>query len=354
MKALYLPGPSYHDEQAKVYAGWWHILEYQRQAIEQAGYKVVVPEVPKEYIDYASSFSQIASYSLYTSQFLDSYIDLVVTAPSYGHHTIFRKGLVTSKVITYVWNQADWFRDQQLLPEYKKFNAEYRTLPINTLMNEMALKLSDRVIANSNLTKRTHSKIIPASKISVASWGVDSERFHPGDREGFKVLFFGSDPIRKGFTYLWEALKLCHEALGNFEFWVLGCNPLGKELPPNVKVFGLVPNAQVPEIIRQCHVLVLPTLEDGMPLAVQECLASGVVPITTECAAEAFDHYRSGFVMAYRDPLAIVKYLKLLKDDPTLLNNMSKEARRVAETQTWTKFRSDFTSILKEVQNAAA
>jgi len=118
-RALYLPGPAYHDAHVKETAGWWHILAYQREAIEQAGYDVVVPEVPAGYIDYASSFSQIASYSLYVSQFLDSYVDLVVASPSYGHHTIFKKGPVTPKVVTYCWNQSDRFRDKQVKPEYE-------------------------------------------------------------------------------------------------------------------------------------------------------------------------------------------------------------------------------------------
>lgn len=356
MKALYLPGPAYHDRQVKVHAGWWHILEYQRQAIEQAGYEVIVPEIPAEYIDNTSSFSQIASYSLGALSIGEKeVVDLVVGAPSFAHHTIIRiAGSIP--IVTYVWNQADWFRDQQLISEYKKFDAEYRTLPINTIMNELSLKLSTRVIANSHYTKSTHAKIVPESKIGVASWGVDSERFHPAEtREGFKVLFFGSDMVRKGFTYLWNALRLCRESLGDFEFWVLGCNPFKDELPPNIRMFGLVPNTQVPEIIRQCHVMVLPTLEDGMPLAVQECMASGVVPITTECAAEAFSdgiYGASGFIIPYRDSGAIVKHLRLLKDNPDLLNAMSKAARRAAETQTWESFKWSFASIIKEVTNA--
>ena len=350
MRALYCPSSSYFDEGVKQYAGWWRILEYQKEAIEGAGYEVICPQVPGEYLDKASSFSEIGSYSLYLSQFVDDTIDLVIGAPSFAHHSIFRASANPKiKKVVCLWNQADWFRQKQVAPEYKKFGIPFPTLPINTLMNELSLKLSDTVIANSHFTRKTHAEIVPESKIKVAMWGVDSERFHPGGREGFKVLFFGSNPVRKGFTYLWEALTSCRESLGDFEFWVLGCEPVSGELPPNMKVFGLVPNVQVPEIIRQCHVMVLPTLEDGMPLGVQECMASGVVPIATECAAEAFEHYRSGFVIPYRDPEAIARYLVVLRDNPVLLGCMSKEARRKAETQTWAKYKQQFADILKEV-----
>ena len=353
MKALYIPSSSYHDMHAKTYAGWVKILEYQEAAIRQAGFDVTVVEVPENYIDDASSFSQIASYSLYVGIFsMMNKFDLIIGSPSYAHHAFFLNNNLPKR-IGVVWNQADWFRDKQLQEEFERNDSDYPTLPINNLMNEVSLSLCDRVIANSHFVKKTHAELVPEEKISIAPWGVDSEMFFPATEKppGLRVLFFGSNPIRKGLTYADRAVIDAGEAVS--EFWVLGCSPEKLDVPENskVRVLGMVPHAEVPEIIRQCHVLLLPTLEDGMPLAVQEAMACGVVPITTEVGAEAFDDCRSGFVVPYRDPGAITKCLKLLHDSPDLLNTMSREARRKAETQTWVKFVNAFASIIEEVMH---
>ena len=108
----------------------------------------------------------------------------------------------------------------------------------------------------------------------------------------------------------------------------------------------MVPHAKMPALMRQAHVLVLPTLEDGNPLSVQEAMASGLVPITTEVAAEVFEDGVSGFQIPYRDPGAIAARLTELLDDPGRLQSMSEAARARAETQTWDKFKTEFSAAL--------
>ena len=48
---LYVPGPSYFDDRVREVAGWWKILDYQRQAIELAGYDVETPQVSAELLE---------------------------------------------------------------------------------------------------------------------------------------------------------------------------------------------------------------------------------------------------------------------------------------------------------------
>lgn len=361
MRALYLPGPAFGDKNVAAYAGWHKILNYQLQALCEARYGVDTFVAQPEMIDKASSLSEICSYSILAAWEAHEnaghasipLLDLIVAAPSFGFHTILlvQDSLYQRpKVVTYVWNQADWFRNKQLASEFKKFNMPYPTTKANDRMNQLALELSDCIIANSEHVKRTHAEIADGNKIHVARWGVDSKVFHPADEppSGFRALFFGGNPVRKGLTYLLEALNLLKDP--EIELWVLGCDPWGGVTQPRTRVFGMVPHAQVPEIIRQCHVLVLPTLEDGMPLAVQEAMASGVVPMTTECAADAFKDGAEGFVVPYRAPQAIAEKLSLLKRDSGLLQAMSALARRKAETQTWERFVSEFAAIIRAVQ----
>lgn len=349
MRALYLPGPSYFDENVKRFAGWWHILQYQCDAMHEAGYEVDVGVAPREWGRITPSFAKISAYSLATANYPLEEYDLIVGAPSYAHHAFFKAR--RAKKIAYVWNNADPYRRRQLEPEYRKFGRRYRddradraADEVNEIMNRQGLEACDRVIACSPFVKQTHAEVVPEEKISIANWGVDTDRFTPPEESppGFRVLFSGGDPIRKGFGYLLHALDTMHDY--GIEVWVVGSKPFREE-NKNFKQFGLVPFDEVADIYRQCHVICIPTLEDGIACAIQEGMACGLVPIATEEAAEVFDK-TCGFQVPYRDPQAIAVAIGRLKDDPCLLDQMGAAAREKAESQTWGNFKAEFAAIL--------
>lgn len=347
MKALYLPGPSYYSPQVKEQAGWWGILELQRQAIEIAGFEVLTPEINTDFVDNSSSFAKTASSSLLGAiHLVKGKFDLVVGAPSYSHHAVFM-GVVPS--ITYVWNNADWYRDMMLIPEYKAIGEAYRTQPINNVMNELSLNLCNHVIACSDFVKHTHARVVPPEKISVARWSVDWEKFRPGEKnKRFTVLFIGGDPVRKGLVYLVKAFAAL--ANPNMDLWVMGCRV---DDYPQVRSFGMVPYAEMPGLIRKCHVLVLPTLEDGIGVCVQEAMASGVVPIATEDPSEDFEHGASGFRVPYRDWESIRDYLQQLYADQELLAKMAEAAVLKAKSRHWNDFRSEFAAAISRAYEKA-
>ena len=350
VKALYIPGPSFHDPQVREYAGWAKILDYQLQGIEKAGFDVTVAEVPKEYIDAGTSFSQIASYSLYIAANypIDSY-KLIIGAQSYMHYSIMRRNPAKTRAISFVWNNADWHRDVMLKDEYAKHHGKYTTLPINTVMNDTALRMSDCVVACCPFVKNTHIQISGlANKVKVAFWGVDSEMFSPALEQPseFKVLFPGTDPIRKGLVYMLGTMRL----LQDLEIKVVLCGgQYTVRDASNFESTGMIPHSEMPDVMRQCSIVLLPTLEDGLACSVQEAMACGVVPITTDTAADPFEHNVSGFRIPYRDSEKAAEYIRLLKGNPSLLLCMSHETRIKALTQTWGKYINDLSNIIKKV-----
>lgn len=357
-RALYLPGPSYHDEGVKKYAGWHRILELQREAIQEAGYSVDTPNLNPALIDGSSSFSKIASWSLVATSFLQDRPDLIVGAPSYGHHC-FMASERASKRVAYVWNNADWYRDKMLQPAYQAARVPYPTHPINQFMNRSALDHADRIIACSPFVAKTHAQIEGIPEISIANWGVDSELFQPGEKDDyFTIVFVGGDPVRKGVRYLMEALtKITRRPVGGgrVNVWIVGCELTDNWIPIAVRdiddrirfyAWGMRPHAEMPDLLRRAHVLVLPSLEDGIALCVQEAMASGVVPIATDDPAEVFEDGVSGFKIPYRDSEAIAARLEELMQDPLRYREMAQEARAHAETRTWEKFKAEFTQCI--------
>ena len=360
MKTIFSPGPSYYDENVRQNAGWWHILELYKNGLEELGFKLFIPCVPPSLIDATTTVSKITSYDLVAASQSPLDADLFIGPPGYSLAQIMRlKGRPSSsivvakegrlhpktKVVTWVWNNADWWRDHQLADEYAKFGLPYDRSPTWRWINKTALELSDHVVACSPFVKKTHAKVVPADRISIAFWGVDSQKFTPAqsEQDGFRILFVGSDPIRKGLFYLIEAFRRMEGA----ELWVVGAQ-ITVDLP-NVKVFGMLPHEQMPGIFRQCHVQVQSTLEDGISLVVQEGMAAGVPCIGSDDVAEVFEDGVSGIRVSCRDIDGIYKALTMLKEFPEIRRKMGREARLLAEKQTWEQTKKDFKEIITRV-----
>ena len=360
MKVIFSPGPSYSDPQVRQYAGWVHILDLYKEGLEELGYDVFVPEVDPKLIDQSSTVSKILSYDIVAAQQIPGDAGLFLGPPGYsiaqmiaGRGNNWGRGMRT---FLYVWNNADWWRDKQLAEEYERFNQSYDLSPTWRWINKTALELCDHVIAESPWVKKTHAKVVPEEKISIAFWGVDSEKFYPPEVEppGFRVLFVGGDPIRKGLHYLIKAI----ENMKDCELWVVGCMPFRSHDNPHpdkvilsfrgplARQFGMVPHDRMLEIYQQCHVLCLPSLEDGIALVIQEGMACGLVPITSPEISEVFVDQDSGFKAGYRAVESIREKLEWLKHDDLRIG-MSRRARELAEQQTWKKTKEEFKEIIK-------
>ena len=351
-KAIFSPGPSYTNSETRKYAGWVVILDMYKEALGELGYEVIIPKVDSNLIDQASTVSKILSYDLVAAKQLrvtGGWLseDIFLGPPGYSliqMSTLFPYGV---RKFLYTWNNADGWRDQQLEEEYKHFNAHYDMSPTWRWINKEALKFSDHVIACSPWVKKTHAVVVPEDKISINFWGVDSERYKPPvvTPNGFNILFVGGDPIRKGLIYLLNAFR----GLTDCELWVVGCQPFA-EIPTNLKIrqFGMVPNEEIASIMSKCHVICIPTLEDGIALAIQEGMSCGLVPITTPECAEVFVDGVSGITVGYRDVDGIKEALKRLQSEPVTMAKFSQEARKQAVSQPWVNTKESFKEIIRK------
>lgn len=328
----------------RTYAGWWRILDLMREGIQEIGYEVICPQVPDEKLVRQPSLARIVSYGIMASEMVrGEAFQLVLGAPSYG--CIPMMDHVEAVSISYGWNNAPAYRNRVLEPEYVKMGSSYDHSPAGDALYELGLRKSDHVIACSPYVKKTHAEVIPDARISIARWGVDVNMFTPGvKRDRFTILFSGGDPIRKGLGYLLDAYQ---EFADVADLWLVGCNVQVDH--PSVRCFGMVPHQQMPEIVRQCHVLVLPTLEDGIALSVQESMASGVVPITTADPSEVFVDGVSGFTVPFGD----VRSIRLLLERFVLMprneyNNLCRSSRAQAEAFTWDDFKAEFKQRIRE------
>lgn len=129
----------------------------------------------------------------------------------------------------------------------------------------------------------------PPGRSSVFPVGIDIERFRPADemtRQGARerlglppagplVLFAGRLVEKKGVAIVVETCR----RLPDVHFLLLGDGPLRnllRERPANVSWRQEVRADQMPEHYQAADCLLLPSHDEGLPLVVQEAMASGV------------------------------------------------------------------------------
>jgi glycosyltransferase involved in cell wall biosynthesis len=96
-----------------------------------------------------------------------------------------------------------------------------------------------------------------------------------------------------------------------------------------------MPNFMLPDVLRSCHVMALPSLVEGFPVSVLEAMACGLPAIISEnIGGDIVEDGREGFVVPIRDPDAIAERLRLLHADSARRREMARAARAKAETFT--------------------
>lgn len=342
MRALYLPGPSYNPKTAET-AGWVKILELYHETLQELGYDVIVGGATAD-LDESSPMARYMSYGLPYLE-LATEVDLIFGAPIYSVLPLLRAPDSVTKLV-YVWNNANWWRAEQLAPEYAKYDQKFEE-PVSAIaLNTVAFKLADKVIACSPFVKKTHAKLVPENKIAITFWGVDSEQFTPGTERRYsapmlRVLFLGADPIRKGLKYLLDAAAPLH----NVEVVIAGAQ-VDLDPHPHIRNLGMIPHKDVAKLMQFCHVICIPTLEDGIALAIQEGMACGLVPISTPDASEVFG-LAEGYKVQFRNSTQITSALRELTENRELLKTKSVAARNLAVKQSWSETKNALKTIIQ-------
>lgn len=208
------------------------------------------------------------------------------------------------------------------------------------------LELADRVLVPSRFAYETFLEAgFPKAKLHLLPYGVDTERFRPGDRgkaEPFRALFVGQVGLRKGVPYLLEAWRL----LGWRDAELVLA---GRVLPemrallarhrslPGLRILGH--RGPVEEVYAAADVFVFPSLEEGCALVVLEAMASGLPVVTTPNAGVPLEDGAQGLLAPIRDPAALAAALEALRSDPARRQAMAVAARVRALGQTWDGYR---------------
>jgi alpha-maltose-1-phosphate synthase len=255
------------------------------------------------------------------------------------------------------------FQENIMAEEYARWKLPPALpMPHIAQREEQIYDLADAITVASNAARRSFIEMgVPAHKVHVIPYGVRLDRFAPAKSppkqsqpsQTFEVLFAGQISLRKGIPYLLQAfarLRHPHKRLtlvGSMQHDMRG---LMATLPTeNVVLTGSISQASVAERMRLSHVLVLPSVEEGLGLVQSQAMATGC-PVIASAATGAEDLFTDGvegFIVPNRDPAALADRLQQLADDPILQKQMSAAAlARVKLLGGWDHYGDQWDTLL--------
>jgi glycosyltransferase involved in cell wall biosynthesis len=230
----------------------------------------------------------------------------------------------------------------------------------DTVREEAIYRQADAITVPSSFVARSFVQMgVPAEKLHTIPYGVRLENFRPvaEPAEGeFNVLFAGAPGLRKGVPYLLQAFaNLQHPRK---TLWIAGyvqenLKRALKRLPKeNVEFLGPIPQTEMVERMSRSHVLVLPSIEEGLALVQAEAMACGcpVIGSTNSGGDDLYTDGVEGFTVPIRDARAIADRLQLLADDPELQRSMGAAAlQRVQSMGGWTTYGDRWEQLLLQL-----
>jgi alpha-maltose-1-phosphate synthase len=120
----------------------------------------------------------------------------------------------------------------------------------------------------------------------------------------------------------------------------------------NVTWVGTVPQLELKKWMSRSHVMVMPSLDEGMALVQGQALACGcpVIATTASGGSDLLTDGVEGFIVPIRDPEALCDRMRLLAEDPALQQRMSEAAlRRVRSLGGWQKYGDVWEELLHQI-----
>lgn len=170
--------------------------------------------------------------------------------------------------------------------------------------------------------------------------GIDFKVYPQNEAKKDKIVitFVSRLRPRKGHKYLFEALALLKNELENVEVRIVGDGQMRSRLEEQVRnmnlknVCFLGSRKDIPELLGQSDIFVLPTTSDTLPISIIEAMFARQAILTTNCGGipEIIQDYYSGLIAAPADSVQLAEKLLLLLKHDKLRNVLAENAMEYA------------------------
>ena len=214
-------------------------------------------------------------------------------------------------------------------------------------------RLSTRVIACGGEIGRSmiDQEHLPPDKVVVVANGINLRRFDRTDRSAFrKELGIADDCVllgvvgrlhpQKGHLCLLEALTKLSGATPAFLCVLIGSGVMHDEIRDAIQRLGLSQRvimtgqrSDIPEVLAALDVLVMPSLWEGLPMALLEAMASHTAVVATAVGAipDVIDDGVNGLLVPPNDSSSLHAALTRILGDAALRGALAQAARSTVE-----------------------
>jgi starch synthase len=253
------------------------------------------------------------------------------------------------------------YQEKIVADEYRRWNLpQPLSKPHITIREEKIYSLADAITVPSTVAQRSFIAMgVPAEKVHVIPYGVRLDQFTRTEdppQNSFEVLFAGQVSLRKGIPYLLQAFaRLKHP---NKHLTIAGTiqddiRTLLSMLPTDNVVFtGTLPQSQLAKKMSASHLLVLPSIEEGLALVQGQAMACGCPVLATIAtgAEDLFTDGKQGFIVPDRDVDALTQRMQQIADDPALQRKLSEAAMlRVKTLGGWDQYGEAWDRLLHQL-----
>jgi glycosyltransferase involved in cell wall biosynthesis len=216
------------------------------------------------------------------------------------------------------------FQEQILREEADIVGLPRQQINDHVIMKELAeYAAADAILTPSIFTLATFlARGIPREKLMLVPYGINTKTFSPRLPKSphFSVLFAGQTTYRKGIHYLLKAWRQWRPA--NAELRIAGSRSAEFDalaawaggLPPGVTLLGHLDRQTLANEMATAHALIMPSIEEGLPLVMAQAMACGTPVIATvnSGAETLFEHGKSGLIGHARSVDFLVESLEQL------------------------------------------
>jgi glycosyltransferase involved in cell wall biosynthesis len=217
--------------------------------------------------------------------------------------------------------------------------------PFLSVIEKYYLHQTDNMIFVSDFIRKDVERITgkTASKGIVVRNGVDLDRFSEtsapeAEPKKLNIMYCGRLLALKGLNNLMEAFAVVHKANPNTHLTLVGGGD-SVQWSETAKASGVQSNAitflgqkkyeEMPGILNQADIFVLPSISESMPLSLLEAMACGRACVASRVGGipEIITHGEDGFLVLPCDSNGLADRLNRLVADPQLRARFGSKAR---------------------------
>jgi len=254
-------------------------------------------------------------------------------------------------VHTHLWGANLWGRVAALVARVPFIIATEHNLDpwkrkYHLIIDKYLSRYTHKIIAVSNTVRDFYvskAKINP-NKITVVYNGIELDKFSFAKKEvngEFMLGVIGRLVPQKGHKYFLMAVKDLMRS-SNIKGLVIGSGPEEKNLKELCDRFGLNDRVHftgfkedIPALLKEIDIMVLPSLREGLPMVALEAMASGVPVIATRVGGtpEVISDRETGLLVASEDHRALKASIESLITDKNLMEQLRNNARKKVEAE---------------------